>query len=442
MLGKGGVLAWLLVAGCLAQEPAPESRATSRPPVEFRLTAGVRVRLVPIGLPGEVAVILGIHGAGMLAEPAGVPHLAHISEHAIFHSIGHDEGGKLVDEWLAEGRANAETLPDLMYFDLSPPAGAVGSAIAIQYRRFTGGYATPAVMDREIPRALSEVTGLEAARTERRDLLGKFAWSAFTQIALRGTTDVPFKEKTLEIGWGMVDAFRQRTFYPGSAMLTVVGDIDPDEVRSMINPSWTGQQREHKAERRPALRPGSLKGSWDVASHQFFMAWEAPPPADRAHPALTVFSRVLAGSLMASADLRRLTRGVAAAEADAGGLFVIHVPLKSPARGEDAAAEIRKIIAAFGSDGAPSRAITGAQAAVRELAGLVPKVTYPPNIPRKILVHANLELWRMRATLAWDQAPEDYCARADKIGAADIKAAIKTWLAPDKAAIVTIIGKE
>jgi hypothetical protein len=48
----------------------------------------------------------------------------------------------------------------------------------------------------------------------------------------------------------------------------------------------------------------------------------------------------------------------------------------------------------------------------------------------------------MRATLAWDQSPEDYCARTDKVGAEAIKAAVRTWLAPDKAAVVTIAGKE
>ena len=45
--------------------------------------------------------------SGILAEPAGVPHLAHISEHAIFHSLVDAGPAKLVEQWYAEGRANA-----------------------------------------------------------------------------------------------------------------------------------------------------------------------------------------------------------------------------------------------------------------------------------------------------------------------------------------------
>jgi predicted Zn-dependent peptidase len=446
MLGKGILFACCLAAAVVSQESRPESRAASRPAVEYRTPSGFRVRLAPVDLPGEVAVILGIQGAGILAEPAGTPHLAHISEHAIFHSLGEDSQlGKLVAEWQAKGMANAETLPELMYFDLQPPADVpLRLAIQAQYQRFVGGgYAPPSVMEREIPRALSEVTTLEASRTDKLDFLGKFAWSAFTQIALRGATAVPFKARSEEITWAMVSEFRERTFYPGAGMLTVVGDFDPEALRPAIDPGWTPKQRKNQAEPRPKLRPGAVQGTWDVASHQFFMAWPAPPPSDPAHPALSVFSHLMFPRLLMSPALSKAARQSVGLHADVGGMFVIQVPLKRSDDGPNAAAAIAASFEALSKEKSAFRSLKAAQASVRSLAGITSgEIQYPPRLSRKILAHANLELARMRATLAWDQSPEDYCARADKVTAADIQAAVKTWLAPDKAAIVTVTGKE
>jgi hypothetical protein len=449
MSSKALAFAFLILSSafCTAQEPAPESRAASRAAVEYKLESGLRVRLVPIDLPGELAVILGVRGAGILAEPSGAPHLAHISEHGIFHSLEQDPAhGKLVAKWFSEGRANAETLPDLMYFDLTPPADVAGGArtpIEIQRLRFIGsGSAPPAVMEREITAALSEVTSLEGKQTDDYDFLGKFAWSAFTQVALHGANVVPFKEKSSEISWKMVENFREQTFYPGNAMLTVVGDIDPEAVRGMINPNWLPKQRQNKAQRPPALRPGAVKGTWDVASHQLFMAWPAPPPAEKAHPALTLYANVLSGALVSSSQLRKLGRGPAAVQGDFCGFFTIQLPLKSAERGDDAAAEIAKVMAGMTGGRTVAASLKGARSAVRSLSGIGDKIEYPPGMPRKILLHGNLELWRMRATLAWDQSPEDYCARVDKVGADEILSAVKIWLAPEKAAIVTIAGKQ
>ena len=410
MLGKGILFACCLAAAIVAQESQPASRPASRPAIEYRTQSGFRVRLAPVDLPGEVAVILGIQGAGMLSEPAGTPHLAHISEHGVFHSIGEDtQWGKLVAQWHGEGRANAETLPDFMYFDLYPPEGIAHGArlpIEIQYQRFVGGYSPPSVMDREIPLALSEVTGLEALRTEKLDRLGKFAWSAFTQAALRGISDVPFKSRTTEISWAMIDAFRQRTFYPGAAMLTVVGDFDPEEVRRMIDPSWLPHHREHKAEPRPKLRPGTVQGKWDVASDQFFMAWPAPPPSDPAHPALAVFAQLLQQRLSLAPAVMKLRRQPLFVFGDVGGFFAIQTPLKTANGGEALAAEIRKAIDALAADEGALRALKNVKAGLRASAGILSgPIQYPPALSRKVLAHANIELARMRATLAWTSPP-------------------------------------
>src|SRR5262245_7117794 len=106
MSGKVAAAVCLMLASVVAQDSAPASRPESRRAVEELVDWGLRVRVVPIDVPGELAVILGFRNAGILSEPAGHPHLAHVSEHARFHSMPQgSELGKLVDKWFSLGRA-------------------------------------------------------------------------------------------------------------------------------------------------------------------------------------------------------------------------------------------------------------------------------------------------------------------------------------------------
>jgi predicted Zn-dependent peptidase len=363
-----------------------------------------------------------------------------VSEHAICHS-------GLPPKWagtlLSENRGNAETLPDFMYFDLYPDAteADLADALRIQQRRFAGAAADASVLEREKPLALAEVTHLEKARTGSRDHLGKFAWSAFRQIAFHGASEVPFRERTAAITTQDVERFRAANFKTSMAMLTIVGDLDPAAVRRLIPDPWlTGRPAPPPAPF--AIKHGSLKGSWDVTSHQFFMAWPVVEPSQAAHPALTVLSQLLSMRLASATNVRNLARGPAHVHADAGGFFVIQLALRSPDGGDAVAAEIRSVLDATATGEIRDRTLKNLQTAVRMLAAIGVDVGYPNHLRRKVMVHGNHELSRMRATLTWDQRPEDYCARADRVTAEDVKTAIKQYLAPEKATIVTIAGKE
>jgi hypothetical protein len=130
-----------------------------------------------------------------------------------------------------------------------------------------------------------------------------------------------------------------------------------------------------------------------------------------------------------------------AVHADVGGLFVIQAPLKSKDGSEALAAAIGKLLDAIVLDETLLKSTKSFRKSLREAVGLGP-VGYPPGLREKIMAHANQELWRMRATLAWDQSPEEYCARVDAVTPEDVAAAFKKYLAPEKATVVTIIGKD
>src|SRR5262245_22881972 len=89
-----------------AQEPVPRAE-----PQEYALANGLRVRLVRGGEKDSVGLLLAVR-AGFLEEPAGVPHLAHVTEHlATFAPRGAEEAAA-VERWVRQGKANGETLAD------------------------------------------------------------------------------------------------------------------------------------------------------------------------------------------------------------------------------------------------------------------------------------------------------------------------------------------
>jgi predicted Zn-dependent peptidase len=446
MSGKAAALACLLLASVLAQDSRPATRPESRRAVEEIADWGLRVRVVPIDVPGEIAVILGFRNAGILSEPAGQPHLAHLSEHARFWAVPEaTEWGKALKRWYAEGRATAETLPEMMYFDLYPKRDELRTALMIQLQRLFPVAADEAVLEREKPIALSEVTGLEKSRTAAMDGLGKFAWSAFTQAAFHGASEVPFKAHTALITRDEVQSFwGAERFRPDRAMLTIAGNVDVDTVdaeldaifkkitASIMTEPWTPSP--------PKLGP--VKTSWDVGSHQAFVAWPGPPPSHPDHPALAVFARVLATRVVLSHDLRAAARQPVLVHGDVGGMFVVQAPLQAADGGETFAIGVKKAVD-FSTTAQGLLLLKTAKSTVRVNSGFAPAaIEYPPSLPRRIMVHANYELARMRVTLTAGQTAEEYCARVDAVTAEQVQTAAKTWLAPERATVVTIAGKE
>ena len=120
-----------LIAAALVLVGSQARALAGDEPTGFTMPNGLRVRLVPI--PGEkgVAVLLGVR-AGFFDEPSGSPHLAHVTEHlVVFASPPRGDEGKAVARWYGAGKANAETLPGFMYFDLHIEPDELDTALRV-----------------------------------------------------------------------------------------------------------------------------------------------------------------------------------------------------------------------------------------------------------------------------------------------------------------------
>ena len=313
------VFATLLVA-------MSSSMPASEEPIRYALGNGLMVRLVPIAGEKRVVVILGVR-AGIDAEPAGLPHLAHVTEHLVVFGLPDGSAEKrAAEEWFAEGRANGETLPGWMYFDLQVEAGDLERAIRVQAIRLARPVFTKSLLKREIPRTLAE---LERVETSEAFGTAKFAFSVFVQSAFHGQGDVPIKQRTRTITVNDVQRFHAATFRPEQAVLCVLGGFDAAQARKWIEDAFGTIQKAKDAAVRPRLREDQNQRTvhWDARTRHLFLAWSTPLSSSPEWTALSIAAEVLTGRLAMDVQLGRWAK-MPTATCDLEGLFLIGLQLK------------------------------------------------------------------------------------------------------------------
>jgi zinc protease len=418
-----------LALGCgtatdAAHEAAQEGGRDAAPALV--LANGLRVHLLPRREEKRVVVLLGVR-AGFFAEPAGVPHVAHVTEHAaVFDLKPGSPEAQAVARWYSAGQANAETLADFMYFDLHVSPEEAPLAVKVQAARLAAPEFTPATVAREIPRTLQEVEVLEKSPYGG---LGKFALTAFTQAAFHGQTAAPIKARTPRITVEDVRAFHSRTFRPDRAVLAVIGDFDPATTRPLIEQSFGSIKRPAGPPAlRPALKPGRHTVTWDATTQHLILAWPTPAPAEADHPALSLAALALNQRLFTDPQLTSLF-SMPQVSNEAEGLFFINVQLKP---GADPAAARAKLLAHVEQLARPGGlGDVPANQARFQLRGTLKTpslegLTLPPQVT-KTMALANMELQRLLREAVWGDVAA-YSRRLDGVTADQVRSAVARHL--------------
>jgi len=235
-----------------------------------------------------------------------------------------------------------------------------------------------------------------------------------------------------------IEAFHDRTFRPERAMLSVVGTVDAAAVRKIVETRFGRKPRSARPalDSRPTPNPGVADGTWDLASHQLLMLWPLPPAAEKSRPALEIVAQDLPKKMSNSGEVARLAKNARGNDhlvrADAAGFFSVQLPLRCKTDGPALAREVSRLLTTIAYDPARNPVLARAGFEYGRAAGM----TIPPT-----MVPA-LEHNRVRKTLAWGESVDAYCDRIGRLTADDVHSAIKQYLTPDKATIVTIAGKE
>lgn len=406
-------------------------------PTEFTLDNGLRVRLVPAAGDQKAAVLLLVR-AGFLEEPAGKPHLAHVTEHLTVFDLPPAEA-KAVQAWYPLGRANGETLADVMYFDLHVPSDEVETAVKVQAARLSAVEFQRKTLEREIPRVLQEVDFVEKSPFAAA---GKFALAPFVQAALHGKTDQPLRARTKTLTVDDVTAFHKRTFRPDRAAVVVVGEFDPQTVRKAIEATFGLIPKPAAPPTpQPAIKPGESAAKWDVSTRHLFVAWPAPGADDADHPPLTLASLALFERLMADPKFTRSGSTFPQLN-DTDGVFLLGVQAKPDADLSELKKLVLDHVAALAEPetwkkGEADRLCT-LFAQILMLDADVEKMPLPPRVTRT-MARTNLELQRMVKTLAWGDLAA-YRKRLGVVTAESIAAAAGKYLKPKAATVVTMDG--
>jgi predicted Zn-dependent peptidase len=226
------------------------------------------------------------YDVGMRSEPEGRTGFAHLFEHMMFQgsaSLGKTEHFTYVQG--SGGTLNGSTHLDYTNYYEVLPSNATELALFLEADRMRGIELTQENLDNQVAVVQNEIR----VNVQNRPY-GGYPWLKLPPIlyeSFANTHDgygsfVDLESATLE------DAaqFFDRYYAPGNAVLTVVGDVDPEQVRGWVEQHY-GDIPARKTPKRPSFgEPVPTQERRGVTYDPIApapattMAWRIPDPAD------------------------------------------------------------------------------------------------------------------------------------------------------------------
>ena len=287
-----------MVGGAPASAP-PRSAAT--------LSNGLTL-LVRRDRAAQAVAIVTYVKAGYFDETDDVVGIAHVLEHMYFKGTPTRGVGEIARATKATGGyLNAHTIYDHTSYYTVVPAAGFADALAIQADAYTNSLIDAGELAKEIEVIVEEVRRKEdspgAVATE-----GLYALLYDRHWMRRWRMGRPEMLRTFTRD--QVVAFYRNFYQPSNTVLSIVGDVDPDEVRTAVEARY-GALGDHAVRRAPGPpeigRPGSRYREWDgdVVETQIVLGWRTVPTLHQDTPLLD-----LAAMVLGSGRGSRLYRGV------------------------------------------------------------------------------------------------------------------------------------
>ncbi len=410
--------------------------------------ATVRRTVLPNGLTvlirrdpsAPVVAIVTYVRAGYFDETDDVVGISHVLEHMFFKGTPTRAVGEIARETKAVGGyLNAATIYDhTVYYTVMPSSG-FEKGLDVQF----DAYANSIIDSDELAREL-EVIIQEAKR--KSDNPGAVVTETLYEM-MHDHHRIRRWRIGREPGLRTIDreamfAFYRNFYHPGTTVLTVVGDVDPDAALQAITARY-GALDAGAPHRSPGPAEAGPSGfryrewSGDIGQTQVAFGWRTPPTLDAATPALDMLSMVLAGGrasrLYRTVRERKLVTSISAYDYTPTtlGVFVVHAEMPAE-RAADAVQAIWAQLRALRDHGVSESELVRARSLyesrwVRRLEDMEGQANY-------------LAEWE--ALGDWRRG-EEYLARALSVSADELTAMARLYLDPDQAsvAIYTTSGR-
>ena len=379
-----------------------------------------------------VAIVTHVR-AGYFDETDDVVGIAHVLEHMFFKGTPSFGVGEIARATKAVGGyLNAATIYDhTVYYTVLPAAGFT-TGLDVQFDAYANSLIDPDELAREL-----EVIIQEAKR--KSDNPGAVATETLFEL-LHDRHRIRRWRIGREPGLRALDQRAMMRFYrnfyrPGTTVLSIVGDVDVDEVLREVTARY-GALEGGTPERSPGPDetgdPVFRYREWsgDIGQTQVEMGWRTPGTLHDDTPALDILSMVLGGGrasrLYRAVRERKLATSVSAYDYTPTTLGVFVVSAETPPeRAAEAARAMWAQLRAIREHGVSDAELVRAKRLyesrwVRRLEDMEGQATY-------------LAEWE--ALGDWRTA-EAYLARALAVSADELSALARTYLDPDRASIV------
>ncbi|MES5818206.1 pitrilysin family protein [Streptomyces sp. RG80] len=206
-----------------------------------RLTLGNGLRVVLDPRPAALVVEVAVHyHAGFRSDPVGRSGLAHLFEHLMFQGsarVGPGEHHRLVNA--AGGHANAATLQDHTEYYQGGPPSALERFLFLEADRMRGPRLTSEALRTQV-----DVVKAEIRLNVTDTATGGPVWTRLPGVLYSGFTNShngygEFAELE-RVTLAECEAFFDRHYAPGDAVLTVTGRFDPARAAELIHRHFDG----------------------------------------------------------------------------------------------------------------------------------------------------------------------------------------------------------
>jgi zinc protease len=303
--------------------------------------ATVRRTVLPNGLrvlvrhdpSAPVVAIVTYVSAGYFDETDDVVGIAHVLEHMYFKGTPTRGVGEIARQTKAAGGyLNAATIYDHTSYYTVLPASGFAAGLDVQFDAYANSLIDADELAREleviIQEAKRKADNPPAVATETlyellHDRHRIRRWRIGREPGLRALT----RDAMLR--------FYRNFYHPANTVLTIVGDVDPDEAMRDVESRYGALPAGEPARDVGPTEDGTAgfryrEWAGDIGQAQIAFGWRTPPTLDDATPGLDILSTVLAGGrasrLYRAVRERKLASSVSAYDytPTSLGVFVVH----------------------------------------------------------------------------------------------------------------------
>ena len=438
---------WLFSWGILllaASVPAQEVES-------FRLSNGLTV-VVQVDRRLPLVNVTCMYRVGSANEAPGITGIAHYVEHMNFRATENIAKADLTGTIERIGGGwNGYTSLDQTLYAATVPTWALETVLNIEAERMARALFDPDDFERERTSVIAELQSYEndpASILWDKVLATSFELHPYRYNIIGWLTDVQAIKHEEALG------FYKNFYGPNNAVLTIVGDVDPQQIRSLVEKHFGGLS---PAPRSPAVRvveppqQGEKRITVVYPSSQahLLMVFRAPPATHPDFPVLLVLDALLAGGrslvslpgLSEAAPASRLQRALEAAGGGQAGTAL--TPTRAP--------YVYGIGVAAGSPSDPERLEKAVRAtleqiekegvAAEELAQAKRRLEAADAFERSRLADVAHRLAYYEALGSWEFTDEIRKAVV-QVDSEDVQAYIHRWLQPEQRTVGILLPGE